>query len=117
MNFQNLQYFLIVTEEMMGKLGYSAPYPAYIDRQRYNPESEALGFKVMDGFVRLPLPVLGVVHRLPGNVDLISTKNCYFQDINDNTYLRMVSGTNYVLIIQVERDGSSEDFSCILATL
>ena len=38
-------------------------------------------------------------------------------DINDNTYLRMVSGTNYVLIIQVERNGSSEDFSSILATL
>lgn len=77
---------VIVTEEMMGKLGYSAPYPAYIDRQRYNPEAEELGFHVMDGFVRLPLPVLGVVHRLPGNVDLISTKNCYFQDINDSTY-------------------------------
>ena len=77
---------VIVTLEMMQKLGYSAPYPAYIDRQRYNPEAETLGFKVIDGFVRLPLPVLGVVHRLPGNVDLISTKNCYFQDINDRTY-------------------------------
>lgn len=77
---------VIVTEEMIHNLGYEKPYPAYIDYQRYNPDAAELGFKVVDKFVRLPLPVLGVVRRLPGNVDLISTKNCYFQDINDITY-------------------------------
>ena len=38
-------------------------------------------------------------------------------DLNDNTYVRMVSGTSYVLIIQVERNGSNEDFSSVLATM
>ena len=77
---------VIITEEMMKKLGYEKPYPAYIDYQRYNLGADELGFRTIDNFVRLPLPVLGVVRRLPGNVDLISTKNCYFQDINDITY-------------------------------
>ena len=77
---------VIVTEEMMKNLGYKKPYPSYIDYQRYDDGAAELGFKAVDNFVRLPLPVLGVVHRLPGNVDLISTKNCYFQDINDITH-------------------------------
>ena len=82
---------VIMTEDAMRRLGYEAPYPAYVDYCRYNPGASVLGFEEIDKNVRIPLPLLGVVHRLPGGFDVISTKYCYFQDMNDIAYPFLVA--------------------------
>ena len=77
---------VIITEEMMRKMGYDIA-PSYIDYMSYSPGADEYGFVLDDEkFVRVPIPVLGVVKRLPGNVDLISSTYFYQQTCNDNTY-------------------------------
>ena len=79
---------VVITEEAMMKLGYDKA-PSFIDMQRWfeGESAEDFGFHMPDeGFVRLPVPVLAVVKRLPGNVDLISGSYLYKQSENDNTY-------------------------------
>lgn len=77
---------VIITEEIMTKLGYDSA-PSYIDFQSYSPGADAFGFDLLDNeFVRAPVPVIAVVKKLPGNVDLISSTYFYQQACNDNTY-------------------------------
>ena len=77
---------VIITEEIMRKLGFDKA-PSYIDYMSYSPGADAYGFELMDEeFARLPVPVLAVVKRLPGNVDLISSTYFYQQACNDQTY-------------------------------
>ncbi len=77
---------VILTEEAMKKLGFSSA-PSYIDFQSYSPGADAYGFNLMDEeFVRVPVPVLAIVKRLPGNVDIISSTYFYQQACNDYTY-------------------------------
>ena len=77
---------LFITQAALAKLGYEK-VPAYIDLCHYSIGADSLGFDLFDGeFARVPIPVLGVVKRLPSNVDIISTKFFYEQENNDNTY-------------------------------
>ena len=77
---------LIITQAALNKLGYEK-VPAYIDLCHYSVGADSLGFTLFDGeFARVPIPVLGVVKRLPSNVDIISTKYFYEQESNDNSY-------------------------------
>ena len=77
---------VIMTEETMLKLGYDRA-PSFIDYVSYSPGAEEYGFELMDDeFARLPVPVLAVVKRLPGNVDIISSAYFYQQASNDTTY-------------------------------
>lgn len=77
---------VIITEEAMKKLGFEIA-PSYIDFQSYSPGADMYGFDLMDDeFARAPVPVLAVVKRLPGNVDVISSTNFYQQARNDYTY-------------------------------
>lgn len=77
---------VIITEEMIRKMGYDKA-PSYIDYATYSPGADELGFHLIDEkFGRLPVPVLAVVKRLPGNVDLISSTYFYQQACNDKTY-------------------------------
>ena len=77
---------LILTRSALSKLGYERA-PAYLDLCHYSVGADSLGFSLYDNeFARIPIPVLGVVKRLPSNVDIISTKYFYEQENNDNTY-------------------------------
>ena len=77
---------VIITEEAMKKLGFDKA-PTYINLARYADEMAAeYGFEIFsDSFAKVPLPVLAVVKRLPGNVDLIASSYLYEQDSNDMT--------------------------------
>ena len=76
---------VIMTEETMIKLGYDSA-PSFIDYVSYSPGADEYGFELMDDeFTRLPIPVLAVVKRLPGNVDIISSAYFYQQASNDTT--------------------------------
>lgn len=77
---------VIMTEEVMKKLGYDRA-PSFIDYVSYSPGAEEFGFDLLDDkFAHVPIPVLAVVKRLPGNVDLISSTYFYQQTCNDYTY-------------------------------
>lgn len=83
---------VIITEEAMKKLGYTRA-PAYIDHQNFIEIVSAYDYcldivEETDEYAatRLPFPVLGVVKRLPGNVDLISGSYFYKQYWNDSTH-------------------------------
>ena len=77
---------IIITKAALSKLGYDEA-PAYLDLCHYSVGADTLGFSLYDNeFARIPVPVLGVVKRLPSNVDIISTKFFYEQENNDNTY-------------------------------
>lgn len=73
---------VIITEKALTSLGYDSA-PAYIDLYSYSTGADALGIKTIDNRSRAPLPVLGVVKRLPGNVDIISSSRFYQQNWND----------------------------------
>lgn len=73
---------VIITEKALSSLGYDSA-PSYIDLYSYSTGADALGIKTIDNRARAPLPVLGVVKRLPGNVDIISSSRFYQQNWND----------------------------------
>lgn len=77
---------VVITEETMLKLGYNEA-PSYI--YYYSPSNYAdlYGFEMLSGeYVASPIPVLGVVKRLPGNVDMIAGSYLYEQLNNQNDY-------------------------------
>lgn len=77
---------VIITEEVMKKMGYEKA-PSFIDYVSYSPGADAFGFELVDDkFAHVPVPVLAVVKRLPGNMDLISSTFFYQQACNDYTY-------------------------------
>lgn len=75
---------VIITEKALKSLGYdSADPPAYVDLYSYSIGADSLGIATFDDRSRAPLPVLGVVRKLPGNVDIISSSRFYQQNWNN----------------------------------
>lgn len=81
----NESYGVIITEEALcNKLGYDINnIPAYINYFTYcNPDASDFGVEILgDNFAMAPIPVLAVVKRLPTNMDIISTKFLYLQNL------------------------------------
>ena len=79
---------LIVTADVIKHLGYSLDsIPAYLYYKAYVPEGDTLGLKLINkNYYPVPWPVLAVVRRLPGNVDLLGTNYLSEQPRNDNRY-------------------------------
>ena len=73
---------VILTHSAMTALGYEEA-PAYIDLYAYSTGADELCIPTYDNRGRAPLPVLGVVKRLPGNVDMISSSRVYEQNWNN----------------------------------
>lgn len=75
----------IITEDVLHKLHYtSGKAPAYIDHLSLSLGADTLGVKLIDGrFAAAPFPLLGVVKRLPGNVDMIASRYFFEQFNND----------------------------------
>lgn len=73
---------IIITEKALKSLGYEVA-PAYIDLYSYSTGADSLGIATFNDRGRAPLPVIGVVKRLPGNVDIISSSRFYQQNWND----------------------------------
>ena len=71
---------VFITEKALRKLGYvddrgAVSPPAYLDIYRASRGAEQLGFRTTNGRARAPIPVLGVVRRLPGSVDMLAFTN------------------------------------------
>lgn len=112
---------VILSKEALDKLGYDKA-PAYLNMFRYSIDADTLGFKLYQGqFAKVPVPVLGVVKRLPSNVDVISTKFLYEQDNNDNTYpfylnnINYASNLHYFIPEGVDYDEANENLKALAA--
>ncbi len=75
---------VFITEKAARKLGYynakgELDVPAFVDLYRPSAGAEELGFKLTDDRARVPLPLLGVVRRLPGSVDAVAFSFLYNQ--------------------------------------
>lgn len=78
----------IITEDVLHKLGYKSDnIPAYIDHLSPSRGADTLGVRLIDNlFAAAPVPVLGVVKRLPGNMDMIAARYFFEQYNNDAKY-------------------------------
>lgn len=77
---------VVMTEEAMRQLGYKEA-PSYIYHYAASDYADEYGFDMLpDGYTASPIPVLGVVKRLPGNVDMIANAYLYQQLMNQNDY-------------------------------
>lgn len=79
----------IITLDAAKKLGYNEQHlPTYISYLAFGEGADTLGITVIsEQFVPIDFPVLGVVRRLPGNVDMVAANFFYEQQhLNDNTY-------------------------------
>lgn len=79
---------VFLTAKALARMGYEQA-PAYIDLYQYSEGAEELGLKEIAGRVRVPVPVLGVVKRLPGSVDMVAFTQLYVQKIMDAVVLNM----------------------------
>ena len=79
---------VFMTEKAMARLGYKEA-PAYVDLYQYSLGAANYGFTEVNGRVRVPVPVLGVVRRLPGSVDLVAFTNLYRQKFDEAKALNM----------------------------
>ena len=71
---------VFITGEALARLGYEKA-PAYLDYAVKSEGADTLGFQVdREGYVRAPIPVLGVVKRLPSSMDIVSTRVFIEQD-------------------------------------
>ena len=68
-------------------LGYTEEnLPNYIYHMAYTEGADTLGIQVSEsGYVRIPLPVLAVVRKLPENVDMVIGRFLYSQRENNAT--------------------------------
>ena len=73
---------VFLTGKTLARMGY-AEAPAYIDLYRRSDGAADLGFKEINGRVRVPVPVLGIVRRLPGGADLVAFTSLYRQIFAD----------------------------------
>lgn len=86
---------VFITEKALGQMGYKQA-PAYVDLYQYSPGASELGFKVINSSadpnkdrMRVPVPVLGVVRRLPGSADVVAFTNLYRQKFDQAQALNM----------------------------
>ncbi len=75
---------VIITLDALNRLGYDLDnVPAFVDCRVPARQADTLGFHVYkfsdEFFVRAPLPLLGVVRRLPMNKDIVASKYLYIQ--------------------------------------
>ena len=115
---QNQTYGFVITLDVLHKLGYSEKdIPAYIDYLAYSRGADSLGVAMIeDEFAAAPVPVLGVVRRLPMNMDLIAAKYFYEQYNNDTTYPLNMNNEQYQREMIYYVDESIADFETKVAT-
>lgn len=78
----------IITEDVLHKLNYSNDsIPGYINHLSPSEGADTFGVKLIDNrFALAPVPLLGVVKRLPDNMDMIAARYFFEQYNNDKKY-------------------------------
>ena len=66
---------VIMTLDAIQSLGYSrVDLPSFVDCRVPSCNADTLGFKVVEDYLRAPIPLLAVVRRLPMNKDMLASK-------------------------------------------
>lgn len=107
---------VIVTQDVIRRLGFTSE-PTFLDMCVNSEEADTLGFSLFQKrFARFPVPVLAVVKRLPGNMDIISTKYFYAQRENDRTYPFNLNNRTYAVCAHyfVPQEINEDEFSLFL---
>lgn len=110
---------IIITSKALSLLGYDS-VPAYLDLYFHSTGADKLGIPTFDDRARAPLPVLGVVRRLPGNVDFISSTFFYKQYTNSvhtfNLFNKEYAGSLcYFVPAGIDLDGFNADLETALS--
>lgn len=94
---QDETFGFVLTRDALKKLGYGEnEIPAYIDYLSYSNGADSLGIKLIEEeFAPAPVPVLAVVKRLPGNMDLMAARYWLEQYQNNNTYPLNLNNETY----------------------
>lgn len=79
--FDNHTMGVVITLAAIKRLGYDESHlPAYVCFKSLNAGIDSLGLRLVDNeYYPVALPVLAVVHRLPNNVQMISSNYLYLQ--------------------------------------
>ena len=109
---QDETYGFVLTRDVLYKLGYTEDsIPAYINYLSFSRGADSCGVHMIEGdFAAAPVPVLGVVRRLPMNMDIIAAKFFYEQYNNDNTYPLNLNNIEYQRKLLYYIDPSVADF-------
>lgn len=85
-DIRNESLGLIITRDVLHKLGYCEDsIPAYINFLSHSAGADTLGVKLVEGiYAEAPMPLLGVVRRLPMNMDVIGSHYWYEQYNNSS---------------------------------
>ena len=116
---QDETYGFVLTRDVLHKLGYSEDcIPSYINYLSFSRGADSCGVQMIEGdFAAAPVPVLGVVRRLPMNMDIIAAKFFYEQYNNDNTYPLNLNNVEYQRNLLYYIDSSVADFEEKVASL
>lgn len=115
----NETYGVVITQDVLEKMGYNVNNPpAYINYLSRSLNADTLGFKLYENeFAAAPLPLLAVVKRLPGNMDMIASKYLYEQWSNDYTFPLDLNNADYRRNILYFVECDVEDFETKVTSL
>lgn len=88
---------LIITCDVLHKLGYQEDsIPAYINLLAHSAGADTLGMKMVEGiYAEAPMPLLGVVRRLPMNMDVIGS-HYWYEQYNNSSHPFSLNREEYV---------------------
>lgn len=88
---------LIITRDVLHKLGYQEDsIPAYINLLAHSAGADTLGMKMVEGiYAEAPMPLLGVVRRLPMNMDVIGS-HYWYEQYNNSSHPFSLNREEYV---------------------
>lgn len=111
---QNETFGFIITLDVLHKLGYDEKnIPAYINYVSFSRGADTFGVKMIDEeHAAAPVPLLGVVRRLPMNMDMIAAMFFYEQETNDYVYPLSMNNEQYQreLIYFVDKSVPDDEF-------
>jgi len=83
---------VVITKDVLLRLGYSLDsIPAFIHFQSFSEGADTLGVDLIENkFSPVPIPLLGVVRRLPMNKDVIATQ-CFYEKYNGSNFALSIS--------------------------
>lgn len=114
---------IILSLDAAKLLGYNEEHlPIYIYHMAYTEGADTLGIQVSEsGYVRIPLPVLAVVKKLPENVDMVIGRFLYSQRENNASTLPFNFAENEEYLHQlryyVSAEIGIEEFSKVVSSI
>lgn len=110
-NIRTQSLGLVITADVLTKLGFSEDsIPAYIDYLSYSRGADTLGVSLLqDKYAAAPMPLLGVVKRLPMNMDIIGS-NYFYEQYNNITHPFSLCNEDYARELMYYVDNTVADF-------